>query len=75
MNMTGATESELIERFPNGQVRHTKYINDPEKWASIQTAIERAVEKLNLAMTDDEELKRIVYANTVAIQSNGNTNS
>jgi hypothetical protein len=50
-------------------------MNDPEKWASIQTAIERAVEKLNLAMTDDEELKRIVYANTVCIQSNGNTNS
>jgi hypothetical protein len=75
MNMTGATESELIERFPNGQVRHTKYMNDPEKWASIQTAIERAVEKLNLAMADDEELKRIVYANTVCIQSNGNTNS
>lgn len=71
MVMTGATESELIEKFPDGRTRHTKYMNDPEKWSSIQTSIERAVEKLNMALEDTEELKRIVYANTVCIETNG----
>lgn len=66
MNMTGATEAELIERFPNRETRHTKFANDPEKWAVLQSAMERATAKLNLALTDDEELKRIVFANTVA---------
>lgn len=70
MNMYDATESELIERFPGGDVRHTKYMNDPEKWKGIQTAIERGVEKLNLALHDEEELKRIVFANTICTQSN-----
>jgi hypothetical protein len=74
MVMTGATESELVERFPNGTVRHTKYMNDAEKWASLQTAIEKATEKLNLALTDDDELKRIVFANTICTQSNGGAN-
>lgn len=70
MNMTGATESELVERFPDGRVRHTKYLNDPEKWASLQTAIETAVAKLNAIVNDEEELKRVVFANTVSL-SNG----
>lgn len=74
MNMYDATESELIERFPGGDVRHTKYTNDPEKWKGIQSAIERGVEKLNLALRDEEELKRIVFANTICTQSNGGTN-
>ena len=67
MNMTGATESELVERFPDGRVRHTKYLNDPEKWASLQTAIETAVAKLNAVVSDEEELKRVVFANTVSL--------
>jgi hypothetical protein len=67
MNMYDAKESELIERFPNGQTRHTLYPADPEKWASIQSAVERGVEKLKLAMTDEEELKRIVFMNTVVV--------
>jgi hypothetical protein len=29
MNMMGAAEAELIERVPNGETRHTKYMNDP----------------------------------------------
>ena len=67
MNMTGATESELVERFPDGRVRHTKYTNDPEKWASLQAAIETAVAKLNAIVNDEEELKRVVFANTVSL--------
>ena len=67
MNMYDAKESELIERFPNGETRHTLYPLDAEKWATIQTAVERGVEKLRLAMTDEEELKRIVFQNTVVV--------
>lgn len=67
MNMYDAKESELIERFPNGETRHTLYPADAEKWATIQTAVERGVEKLRLAMTDEEELKRIVFLNTVVV--------
>lgn len=75
MVMSGAVESELIERFPDGKVRHTKFLNDPEKWASIQAAIERATEKLNQAIADDDELERVVYANTVCTQANGGSAS
>jgi len=71
MEMAGATESELIERFPGGDVRHTKFLNDPEKWKSIQDAIEKAVATLNTAIDSPEELQRIVFANTVCTQSNG----
>jgi hypothetical protein len=74
MDMTGATESELVERFPDGQTRHTKFLNDPEKWSSIQTAIERGVEILNNALDNPEELKRIVFANTICTQANGSKN-
>jgi hypothetical protein len=74
MNMYEATESELIERFPDGRTRHTKFLNDAEKWKGIQTAIERGVVKLNAALSDEEELKRIVFANTVCLQSNGGAN-
>jgi hypothetical protein len=70
MSMTGAAESELIERFPNGQTRHTKFMNDPEKWKTLQDAIEKAVADMNAALRDNEELKRIVFANTVCLQSN-----
>jgi hypothetical protein len=68
MNMYNATESELIERFPGGETRHTKYMADPAIWAGIESSILRATEKINLALQDDEELKRIVYASTVVIR-------
>jgi hypothetical protein len=67
MNMYDAKESELIERFPDGKTRHTLYPADVEKWMTIQTAVERGVEKLKVAMTDEEELKRIVFMNTVVV--------
>lgn len=65
MEMTGAVESELIERFPGGETRHTKFTNDPEKWKTIEQALERAVAKMNAAVDNVEQLKRIVFENTV----------
>ena len=67
MNMYDAKESELIERFPSGETRHTVFLNDPQKWSTIQEAIEVSVSKLHDALANPEELKRIVFANTVAI--------
>ena len=75
MDMAGAAESELIERFPGGEVRHTKFVNDPEKWRILQEAIEKAVVGLNAALDDPEELRRIVFANTVCTQANGSARS
>lgn len=71
MEMSGATESELVERFPDGEVRHTKFLNDPEKWRIIQEAIEKAVAALTIAVDDSAELQRIVFANTVSTETNG----
>jgi hypothetical protein len=71
MEMAGAAESELVERFPDGRVRHTKYLNDPAKWAALQAAIELATTKLNAAAEDDETLKRVVFANTVCVEYGG----
>jgi hypothetical protein len=65
MEMQGCPESELIERFPDGKTRITKFLNDSEKWTSIQTSIESAVETMKRALENEEELKRIVFANSV----------
>jgi hypothetical protein len=73
MTMYDAAESELIERFPDGQTRHTKYLNDPAKWATLQTAVEAGVATLNAIAADDEELKRVVFANTVCVDNGGHT--
>lgn len=77
MAMTDAREAELVERFPNGSSRVTKYLNDPEKWKTIQDAIEAAVDTVNRALVDPEELKRIVFMNTAEIHygSGGSTAS
>jgi hypothetical protein len=65
MHIIECPESELIERFPDGRTRVTKFLNDPEKWEVLQKAIETAVQTMNQALTDDEALKRIVFANTI----------
>lgn len=67
MFMSDAKESELIERFPDGSSRITKFTNDPEKWKSLETAIQANVARIVEATTNPEELKRIVFANTVAM--------
>jgi hypothetical protein len=69
MQMYDALEAELIERFPNKTERHTLYTNDADKWKHIQDLIEKNVAKLNEALHNEDELKRIVFANTVEIQS------
>lgn len=75
MDMTGASEAELVERFPNGQVRHTKFLNDSEKWKAIQVAIEEAVADMNAMLRDEEDLKRMIYKNTVCIAVNDGDSS
>lgn len=74
MNMYDATEAELIERFPDGTDRHTKYVADPAIWSSLEASIRRNVEKLTISLENPEELKRIVYANTVSLQPHGSSN-
>ena len=75
MNMYDAKESELIERFPDGKTRHTLYPADAEKWDTLQRAVEKGVENLHKAMTDEDELKRIIFANTVNVSSDGGSDS
>jgi hypothetical protein len=70
MALYEATESELIERFPNGTTRQTVYPADPAKWATLVAAVDKGMEALQRAKTDDEELKRIVIANTVVVHPN-----
>lgn len=65
MDMTGVSESELVERFPDGRTRHTKFTNDPEKWKMIEQAVEQAVETMNSILMNADQLKRIVFENTV----------
>lgn len=74
MNMYDASEAELIERFPDGTDRHTKYAADPAIWNSLEASIRRKVEKLTISLENPEELKRIVYDNTVCLQPHGSSN-
>lgn len=67
MDMSGVKESELVERFPDGTTRHTKFMNDAVKWKVLQDAIQQKMEILVEASRDPESLKRIVFANTVEV--------
>jgi hypothetical protein len=68
MNMANATDSELVERFPDGTKRNTVFLNDPVRWTLIEDGVRTAVGKMNSILEDDEEeLKRIVFANSVAV--------
>ncbi len=71
MDMTGATESELVERFPDHTTRTTKFINDGDKWKSLYELMEKNVIKLKAVVENPEELKRVVFENTVCINQNG----
>jgi hypothetical protein len=73
MEMMGCPESELIERFPDGTMRVTKFTNDPEKWAAIQKSLESAIETLTKASQNEEELKRIIFANSVEFHGSQTT--
>jgi len=65
MKMSGATEAELIERFPDHPTRVTKFSNDPAKWAVVEAAVTAAVVKMNQILNSPSDLERIVRANTV----------
>jgi hypothetical protein len=67
MTLYDAAQSELVERFPNGTTRHTVYPADAEKWATLQAAVDKGMEALRKAQGNEEELKRIVFANTVCL--------
>jgi hypothetical protein len=67
MALSGATESELVESFPDGRTRTTKFANDIEKWETIHEGIINAVKKMTTATTDDAVLRDIVFANTVSV--------
>lgn len=71
MDMTGATESELVERFPDKTTRTTKFMNDATKWASLYELMEKNTTKLKSIVENPEELKRVVFENTVCINQNG----
>lgn len=71
MDMTGATESELVERFPDHTSRTTKFMNDADKWNSMYELMEKNVLKLKSIVENPDELKRVVFANTVCINQNG----
>jgi hypothetical protein len=67
MELSGCEETELIESFPDGRVRTTKYLNSPEKWDAIETEIKDAVRKMNTMIEDEEALRKLVYANTIVV--------
>ncbi len=69
MQLYDAVESELVERFPDKSTRNTVYPNDGEKWKYLHDLIEKNVARLIRTLEDEEELKRIVFANTVEIVS------
>ena len=67
MELSGCLETELIESFPDGRVRTTKYLNSPEKWGAIETEIKDAVKKMNIMIENEDALKKLVYANTIIV--------
>jgi predicted transcriptional regulator len=67
MELSGCEETELIESFPDGRVRTTKYLNSPEKWEAIETEIKDAVKKMNTMIENEEALRKLVYANTIVV--------
>ena len=67
MELSGCDETELIESFPDGRVRNTKYLNSPEKWGAIETEIKDAVKKMNKMVENDDSLRELVYANTIVV--------
>jgi len=67
MELSGCLETELIESFPDGRVRTTKYLNSSEKWGAIETEIKQAVKKMNNAIENENSLRELVYANTIVV--------
>jgi hypothetical protein len=67
MDLSGASESELVESFPDGRTRTTKYMNDPEKWTVLHTALVDVTKKMNDTLASNDLLTSLVFANTVPV--------
>jgi hypothetical protein len=65
MELTGAQDSDLNEVFPDGRRRQTNYKNDPEKWQVLQSGIVSAVKTMHETIADPDQLRDLVFANTV----------
>jgi hypothetical protein len=61
-------EAELIERFPDGTKRTTLYKADEAgKWDAIKSGLDSAVDKMNLALNDNNVLMNIIKEYSVRI--------
>ena len=67
MALSGATESELIESFPDGRTRTTKFMNDAQKWTMLYGCLCDAVKKMAEATTNETIRRDIIFANAVSI--------
>jgi hypothetical protein len=65
MHMLNATDSELVEKFPNGTVRNTVFVNDADEWADIEASLNLAVRKMGAILADASSLEDLVFKNTV----------
>jgi hypothetical protein len=65
MNMSGATDSQLEEKFPDGRHRTTTYANDPAEWREIEDALTEVANRLIKISESESELQRILDLNTV----------
>jgi hypothetical protein len=65
MHLLDATDSELIEKFPNGSRRATVFVNDPEEWADIESKLHLVTRKMRDILADASSLEELVFKNTV----------
>lgn len=74
MDLTSAKDAELVERFPNQEVRKTVYTNDADKWTAIHMAIRTASQEIMDAISDEAKLLRIIESNTFTMSAPMNPN-
>jgi hypothetical protein len=67
MDLLGAVEAELLERFPDKTVRKTVFANDSNKWGAITAALRTASADMLEAVADESKLLRIIEANTFTL--------
>ena len=65
MHLLDATDSELVEKFPNGSRRATVFVNDPEEWAEIEAKLHLVTRKMRGILEDASSLEELVFKNTV----------
>ena len=67
MDLLGAVEAELLERFPDKTVRKTVFANDSNKWGAITAALRTASADMLEAVAYESKLLRIIEANTFTL--------